>query len=494
MNFKEYLRLKWKKFFRSPNLEKNAAFKVFAFIGYFMMAAQILLLSWSAYYIVDQYTQERDLFLAFNRYIYIYLVVALSLLLMLNSFKPAEIKPFMLLPVSKRKIIRFHLYEQFLSPVLWILVAGIMVAAGNFYYHGYPAKGLLLWSTAMIATLFIFNLLSWLNERSAWINFLLSVAIIGSVATIRVAPQWFAPLTDIYAGIYQGNLWLWTAVMLALAAVWTLIVRYMQRHFYLDGKLRRKKTEKIRDWKLPFTERFGMTGAFIQNDIRMIFRNTRTKMIIQSSLFYLLFAAFVYYAPIYRDNDFLYLLVAFTVTAIFLINFGSYVPAWDSEYFKLLMSQSIRYRDYLEAKWWLMFLSVWILLLLALPLAFFGTDIYKIIVAFAFFNAGINTYFVLLTGLLNTRPIKLNEKVQAFSGGQGFNGKLMLMSILRMFLPFIYYYFLRLFFDLDTTLWIVAVTGLAGLLLKNKILDYLARLYNRRKYLMIEKFSKMDET
>lgn len=39
------------------------------------------------------------------------------------------------------------------------------------------------------------------------------------------------------------------------------------------------------------------------------------------------------------------------VTGGFLMTFGQHVPSWDSEYYKLMMSQNIKYKLYLESKW-----------------------------------------------------------------------------------------------------------------------------------------------
>jgi len=494
MTLADYIRLSWKRFWRSPNLSRNLTLKFFALLAYLYLALQFWILGWGGYYIILQQFPDQDTFLAFNRYIYIFIFISFSVLLMAHSFKPSRMKPFLLLPVKRRQIIVYHLIGMWVSPVLWILIVAVLLAVWTFSVHGYPLYNLLLWAAALIATLWIFMLLAWVNERSPVINFIMSLAVIGAVATIRVAPDWFAPLTDFYAEIYRGNVKYAAALWVLAVALWVGLIEYMRRNFYLDAKFKSSASSKITGAGLDFMDRWGMTGAFIRNDIRMILRNTRTKMILYSSLYYLLFAAFVYYAPFYRDNKFLQLFVAFTVTAVFLINYGSNVPAWDSEYYKLLMSGSIRYRDYLEAKWWLMFLSVWILLILSIPLIYFGKDIFKIILAFAFFNAGVTSYFVLWTGLFNTRPVKLNEKIQAFGGSQSFNAKLMGLSLLRLALPFAYFYLLCAFFDMNTVLWLVAVTGMAGIIFKDKILDLLSRMYNRRKYIMLEKFSKMEET
>jgi hypothetical protein len=336
-------------------------------------------------------------------------------------------------------------------------------------------------------------LAAWMNERSYIANILASLSIIAVIATVNIAPGWFKPLGRFYYEIYSGNLlYLFLLVLFAAGLVFWLF-RYMLNRFYLDGKIKSGKTESVAGPGLDFMDKYGMTGAFVRNDIRLILRNTRAKMILQSSFFILIFAAFIFYMPMYKDNNFMYAFMAMSITAVFLMNFGSFVPAWDSEYFKLLMSQSIRYREYLEAKWWLMVISVGIMSVLSIPFMYFGTDIYKMIIAFAFLNVGLNTYLVLFTGLINTTPIKLNEKVSSFGGGQGFNAKMFLLSLIRFAVPLALYFILVNFYDIDTVLIVFALTGITGVVLKNYILDKLADFYNRRKYVLIEAYSAGED-
>src|SRR5690606_40180461 len=98
------------------------------------------------------------------------------------------------------------------------------------------------------------------------------------------------------------------------------------------------------------------------------------------------------------------------VTGIFLINFGQFIPAWDSGYYKMLMSQNIKYEHYLKSKFTLMALSVVILFVLSIPYVYFGWKILLAHCAAAIYNIGVNTHVILYGGSFNRKKIDLNQR------------------------------------------------------------------------------------
>jgi hypothetical protein len=56
------------------------------------------------------------------------------------------------------------------------------------------------------------------------------------------------------------------------------------------------------------------------------------------------------------------------MTGIFMLNYGQFVPAWDSNYYGMMMSQNIPMKQYLNSKAVLMSVSVLILVLSTLSL------------------------------------------------------------------------------------------------------------------------------
>ena len=107
----------------------------------------------------------------------------------------------------------------------------------------------------------------------------------------------------------------------------------------------------------------------------------------------------------------MFVFVGIFVTGIFIINFGQFIPAWDSGYYKLLMSQNIKYKEYLNSKYSLMLMSAVIMFILSIPYVYFGWEILVIHFAVMIYNIGINTYILLYAGSFNRKKIDLGMVV-----------------------------------------------------------------------------------
>lgn len=101
------------------------------------------------------------------------------------------------------------------------------------------------------------------------------------------------------------------------------------------------------------------------------------------------------------------------VTGGFLFIFGQRVPAWDSSYYPLMMTQKVPYRQYLEAKWWLVNLATILCMILAIGYAFISWDLYFTFLAAGVYNLGINSHLTLLSGAYNKNPVDLNTRAKS---------------------------------------------------------------------------------
>jgi hypothetical protein len=66
--------------------------------------------------------------------------------------------------------------------------------------------------------------------------------------------------------------------------------------------------------------------------------------------------------------------VGILMTGIFMLNYGQFVPAWDSNYYGMMMSQNIPMKQYLNSKAVLMSVSVLILAILSTLYLYFGCE------------------------------------------------------------------------------------------------------------------------
>jgi hypothetical protein len=239
--------------------------------------------------------------------------------------------------------------------------------------------------------------------------------------------------------------------------------------------------------------RFGSVAPFLKNDIKMIMRNARPKQVLMMSFFFLFYGLFFFTQEMYVEKmPYILAFAAIFITGGFLLSFGQLVPSWDSEYYKMLMSQNIPYRQYLESKWYLMVVAVIVAFILSTPYIYFGWDIYFMIAAGALFNIGLNTFITLFGGALNRVPIELNTKAKAFSNTNGFNPTQLLIALPKMILPILIFFIPYHFISFNAGLIALAASGALGIVFKNFFLNKIERIYQNGKYKTIAAFGEKN--
>lgn len=177
------------------------------------------------------------------------------------------------------------------------------------------------------------------------------------------------------------------------------------------------------------------------------------------------------------------------ITGGFALNYGQFIPAWDSAHYKMLMSQGFRYRKFLESKWILMVVMTTILYLLSFPyLYFFGSDIFLMITSGAIFNIGFNSLFILYAGSFNRKRIDLNKS--AFANTQGTSATQFLIIIPLMLFPMLLFWLFNKFVGHNSGFISVALIGILGLVLKSILMNIIEKKYIKDKYAMINAFGK----
>jgi hypothetical protein len=180
-------------------------------------------------------------------------------------------------------------------------------------------------------------------------------------------------------------------------------------------------------------------------------------------------------------------------TGGFLFSFGGLVPSWDSSYYKLMMSQNIPYREFLLSKWWLMVVITAVSTVLCIPYVYFGWSWLFAILAGAVYNIGLNASVVLLGGAYVKTPIDLTSNKKAFGDSKAFNVKTLLLIIPKLVLPVIIFYAFNFIFGNEAAGFIaIAVTGLLGLLLRDRIFTLIESIYKREKYDTIAAYAQKD--
>jgi hypothetical protein len=260
---------------------------------------------------------------------------------------------------------------------------------------------------------------------------------------------------------------------------------------YFDDKLATK--QKNADGKeYAWLNKYGTLGSFLKNDIRLITRNKRSKNTVLTGFFFLFYGLLFFRQEIDSTGNVMQIFAGIFVSGGFLMNFGQFVPSWDSAYYKLLMSQNITYKDYLTSKWWLVVIATVISTVLASFYFYFGWQTYMAIVVGAIYNIGVNSHIVLWGGAYMKTPIDLNVGKNAFGNKQGFNVQNMLFAIPKLLVP-IALYGLGYFISGPIAGYaLVALAGIIGFAFRDKVFTIIEKTYKTEKYKTINAYAQNE--
>ncbi len=492
MNELDFINLSWKKFTRSRNFHNKIYKRLFFAIGYLIFSFYAFVFTIGGYFIVSEKFPNSDPFEKLNSFLYIFLLFVLYVTMFIPN-NSEDVRSFMLLNIKKSKIIKHHILRIFFSPINIILFVSIIGLSVVLLINDYKFIGIFSWLVAILSTLFIINMMLSLGEKNQIIGAVISLGFVIIVWKYELVLKTMQPIGKFYFLTYKKPIY--TLILLFLAFFSYLIIfKYLQNRFYLDsGFNKNNKKIKLNIFNWSWLESYGKIGSFLINDIRLISRSPRTQqMMIQYIIMYV-FGLFVLGTSVYENSKFWKVYFAFLITGYFIISFGALIPSWDGKYFKLLMSQNIKYSEYLKAKWWLMVVSVLVLTFFSLPYLYFGIDIFVMILAMAMLNIGFNSFVVLSMGVLNTTAIDLDKKIKAFQSQQSFKLSMFIFSILRLLIPTVIYLVINNMYGTKYANVSMIIVGVTGLLLKNIILDKISNLYKKRKYNMISAYSSEDE-
>jgi hypothetical protein len=285
----------------------------------------------------------------------------------MQSLPVMNIKPLLILPLKREKVIHYVLLKSVFSiynlfPLLVILPFGITtIIEGNAV-----TASVLVWMFTLYILVLCVNYANFLIKKKFADNILvfLVFAILGGTF---VGLEYFEIFKiSSFTGTILNSLLLNPILVLAplmhLAGLYFWKFNYLKSNFYLDNTLK-SKIKEAKTTDLSWTKRFGEIAPFLQLDLKLIWRNKRPRTTVFMSFIFLLYGLMIYNNPLYNDVSFIYVVVGLLMSGIFMVNFGQFIPSWDSSYFGMMLSQNITFRKYLDSKVGLMSFSVVVLAL-----------------------------------------------------------------------------------------------------------------------------------
>ena len=486
--FKMMFSLQWKEFNRGKAVGGKLVAKIFKWIGIIYVAFMTFLMGIiaSAYggplaeFPLEEVTTAP--FLYVNKqliYVFVYLIV---LRYFVQSLPVVNIKALLLTPVLKTQIVRFSLLKTVLTyfnilPLFFLIPFSFLLASTG----DYDIVGLIFWNINIMGLIYVTNFFNFLLKNKNKLIY----GIGGILALIKILEYYsivdFTTYSEQFFYLFYSQPYATAFTWLLVFWLYNYVNKYLLQGLYIDTGLQVKiKEAKMDDFS--FLDRFGKTATFIKNDLRLLKRSKRARTAVYMGIGTLFYGFIFVPSEEILGSGILFFGYLFS-TGGFLFMFGSFVPSWDSQYYPLMMTQNIEYKEYLNSKWSLMIIGTVISTVLASFIySFFGVNAVYAVLAGAFYNIGVNGYLTLWAGAYTKSPIDLNSSANAFGDKKAFNAKTMLVGIPQMLLPVLVYYFTSQYYDHLTGCLAVAGLGTLGIFLKPVAFNLIMKAYKTEKY------------
>jgi len=488
---KQFLSLEWKAFFRSASFGKSLGIKIL--MGFFALYFMIMFFSIGFFMdkILKEVYPDLDPLVALSSFMFFWILGDLMIRFFFQKLPVMSVKPLLTLPIKRKRIVNYVLGKSVMSFINFLPLFAIIPFCIKLISDGYDSKTVLFWFVTIIILILINNFLNFIIESKSAeteLSILPIIILVGGLYALN-----YFGIINISEAFSKGIISISENPVFILVPIVILALLYaynfkiLKQKLFLDSGLK-AKIKEVNASSLDWTKNFGDIAPFMQLDLKLIWRNKRTKSSVFMLAIGLLYGLFFYPQPTYQNMPWFFVFIGVFSTGIFLINFGQFIPAWDSGYYKLLMSQNIKYEQYLKSKFTLMALSVIILFVLGIPYVYFGWKILLAHFAAAIYNIGVNSHVMLYGGSFNRKKIDLSQKA-AFNY-QGTGAVQWIIGIPLLILPmglFALFYFLTSF---EIACLVLGILGVMGIIFHQKLMKIITAKYLESKYKMIDAFDQ----
>lgn len=484
---RRFIQLEWKSFLRAASFKVNMTFKIIGGVVALFYALMILSLGISAFYSIKK--EGLEPLATINRYLIYWWIFDLIIRYVFQKNPVMWVRPLLSQPIKKTTLTHYLLGKSAFSffnfyPLFFFIPFSIALLI-----NGYSIVGVICWHLAFVGITYFNNYLNLMvnNKNGVFIGLAIVLA-----ALIGLQYYHYLDITLYTEPVFQSfynTPWTIAFIWLALVVIYKFCYQYFYKSLYLDDAVQ-KKSRSTRATEFAWLNRYGLMGTFMKNDLKLILRNKRSRNTLFSSLVFLFYGLIFFTNPTYKDSEAMIVFASIFTSGGFLFNFGGLVPSWDSAYYPLMMSQNIKYQEYLASKWWLMVVATLLSMMLSVFYLFIGSRYYLAILAGGIYNIGINAHVTLLSGAYVKTPIDLEVSKKPFGNKKAINIRSILLSLPKFLLPILIFYIFYGLFNETIGFFSIAIVGLLGLAFRNKVFRQIERIYKKEKYSTLQAYKQ----
>lgn len=427
-----------------------------------------------------------------NGVLILFLIMDFCLRIPFQKTPSQEIKPYLLLPIPRRKLIDMLLIRSGLSGFnfFWLsfFVPFAILTVARFYgVTGVLTYSLGIWML-MLANNYLFLLCRTLIAgHKAWLA--LPVGLYGGWLAAMLIPEESPLLTlfvDLGEGFITGQLLTFAGCGAVIAALWYTNHRILQKTLYNEINKVEDTTVQVKSVsEYRFLDRYGQLGEYIRLELKLLLRNkicrNQLYMVLGcTSMFSLILGFTDTYTGLGKD---FFIIYNFQLMAVM---FLSTLMSYEGNYIDALLIRRESIYTLLRAKYLFYSAAQLIPFLLLTPGMVKGSISLPLCLGWLFFTPGPIYCLLFQMAVYNCKTIDLNTKMM--SGKNVGSGMQNLVSSASFIVPFVFYFLATLLVGETYAPWLLMAIGLVFILASPWWLKQVYRRFMKRRYQNLEGF------
>ena len=402
-----------------------------------------------------------------------------------------ELKPYLLMPVKKNRLIDTFLIQSGLSGFnfIWFFTYVLFAFLTIIRFYGFGGMFLYLigiWMLFVLNNYWYLLCKMLMSEKTIW--YLLPVVVYGALGCAEFLLDGL-PISrftmNLGEGFIEGNPLSFLFVLAIIVALFVLNREIQNKLLYDEiSKVKDTKMKHVSEYK--FLDRYGEVGEYIRLELKLIARNKTVKAQFRMAFIIMIgFSMVVAFTDVYDGTGMITFICAYNYLLLPIMTLGQ-VMTFEGNYIDGLMSRKESIYNLLRAKYYLT------TLIIVVPLLFMLFPVYKgkitLLMAFAYlvFTVGVVFFLLLQLAVYNTRTLPLNSTIMK-SNKSSTTAQMIIMG-LAMGIPLILDSLLTALFSETIAYTLLMVIGLAFITTHNLWIKNIYNRFMKRRYENMEAF------
>ena len=401
---------------RNPAFDTNRFAK---FLIYFMVvywAAIFLFLGVSLPFMFEGLVPNMEPYHIMNQGILYVMAGDFLMRFMAQPSVSQEIKPYLLMPVKRKKLISLLLLKSGLDGYnfIWFFVYVPFAFLTVIRFYGFGGMFLYLLGIWLI---FVFNNYWYLlcklllGEKTLWL--LLPTLVFGALGAAEFLLDGL-PISrftmDLGEGFIEGNPLSFLFVLACIGVMFLINLKLQQRMIYNElSKKEDTKIKRVSEYK--FLDKYGEVGEYLRLELKLIARNKTVKTQFRMGIIVMLGFSFALAFTDVYDGSYMTSFICLYNYAILPIMTLGQVMSFEGNYIDGLMSRKESIFNLLRAKYYLTTIIILVpFLIMLFPIAKEKITLLTAI-AYLIFVVGFVFFMLLQLAVYNTRTLPLNANL-----------------------------------------------------------------------------------